>query len=74
VLTGLAIYKPIQVSWLTALFGTYELARLLHFVLTMGYLAFFVVHIAQVARAGWNNFRSMVMGYELVPAKEGRHE
>lgn len=74
VLTGLAIYKPIQVSWLTGLFGSYEFARVLHFTLTMGYLAFFIVHIAQVTRAGWNNFRSMVMGYELAPAKEGRHE
>jgi thiosulfate reductase cytochrome b subunit len=74
VLTGLAIYKPIQVSWLTALFGTYEFARILHFALTMGYLGFFIIHIAQVARAGWNNFRSMVMGYELAPAKERQHE
>jgi thiosulfate reductase cytochrome b subunit len=32
----------------------------------MGYVAFFVIHIAQVALAGWNNFRSMVIGYELV--------
>jgi thiosulfate reductase cytochrome b subunit len=74
VATGLAIYKPIQVSWLIALFGGYDFARVLHFALTMGYLAFFVVHIAQVVRAGWNNFRSMVMGYELVPAKDGHHE
>lgn len=66
VLTGLAIYKPAQLSWLTALFGGYPMARLIHFALTIGYVAFFVVHIAQVVRAGWNNFRSMMMGYELV--------
>jgi hypothetical protein len=24
------------------------------------------VHVLQVAMAGWNNFRSMVIGYELV--------
>jgi thiosulfate reductase cytochrome b subunit len=36
----------------------------------MGYLAFFVIHIMQVAKAGWNNFRSMVMGYELVNEHE----
>ena len=29
-----------------------------------------MVHIAQVVRAGWNNFRSMVTGYELVPATQ----
>lgn len=70
VLTGLAIYKPAQLAWLAALFGGYEAARFIHFLLTIGYLAFFVVHIAQVARAGWNNFRSMVIGYELVKDNE----
>lgn len=70
VLTGLAIYKPAQLGWLAALFGGYRGARLIHFLLTLGYLAFFVVHIAQVVRAGWNNFRSMVIGYELVNDNE----
>lgn len=66
VLTGLAIYKPAQLAWLAALFGGYEGARLIHFVLTMGYLLFFVVHVWQVIRAGWNNFRGVIIGYELV--------
>jgi thiosulfate reductase cytochrome b subunit len=52
------------------LFGGYRAARLIHFLLTLGYLAFFVVHIAQVLRAGWNNFRSMVIGFELVKDNE----
>ena len=34
---------------------------------------FFVIHIAQVIRAGWNNFRAMVTGYELTPQKEQSH-
>ena len=71
--TGLAIYKPIQLGWLTWLLGGYEAARLEHFVLAFGYVLFFVVHITQVARAGWNNFRAMVTGYELVPVKEEVH-
>ena len=29
-LTGLAIYKPVQLAWLTSLFGGYEWARLFH--------------------------------------------
>ncbi len=66
ILTGLAIYRPVQFNWLTALLGGYEWARWEHFWLTMGYVAFFVVHVLQVARAGWSNFRSMVMGYEVV--------
>lgn len=68
-LSGLAIYKPGQLSWLTALLGGYEWARFEHFWLTMGYAGFFVIHIAQVIRAGWANFRSMVCGYDLVENK-----
>lgn len=66
VLSGFAIYKPVQLSWLAALFGGYKGARFSHFVLTIGYCLFFVVHVIQVALAGWNNFRSMVIGYEVV--------
>jgi thiosulfate reductase cytochrome b subunit len=69
-LTGLAIYKPAQLAWLAALFGGYEGARLVHFILTIGYILFFIVHVWQVIRAGWNNFRGMVIGYETV----GDHE
>jgi thiosulfate reductase cytochrome b subunit len=65
-ITGLAIYKPANLSWLAALCGGYEFARLIHFALTMGYIGFFVVHIGQVVLAGWNNFRSMVIGWEEV--------
>ncbi len=70
VLTGVAIYKPTQLSWLTTLLGGYEWARWEHFWLTMGYLAFFVVHIAQVIRAGWSNFRAMITGFEIVADEE----
>ncbi|RZK24550.1 MAG: thiosulfate reductase [Hymenobacter sp.] len=64
-LTGLAIYKPVQFGWLTRLLGGYEAARTEHFILTIGYVLFFIVHVAQVARAGWNNFRSIVAGFEV---------
>jgi thiosulfate reductase cytochrome b subunit len=64
-LSGVAIYKPVQFSWLAALMGGYQAARFIHFWLTIGYVAFFFVHVAQVVRAGWNNFRAMVVGYEL---------
>jgi len=65
-LTGVAIYKPTQFAWLARLVGGYRAARLEHFCLAVGYVLFFVIHIAQVVRAGWNNFRAMVTGYELV--------
>jgi thiosulfate reductase cytochrome b subunit len=65
VLTGLAILKPTQLWWLCAAFGGYELARFWHFALMIGFMLFVFVHLAQVAKAGWNNFRSMVAGYEV---------
>ena len=69
-LTGLAIYKPAQLNWLCAILGGYEWARAEHFIITMLFLLFFVVHIVQVALAGWNNFRSMVTGFEVEKIKE----
>ncbi|HYC92547.1 MAG TPA: cytochrome b/b6 domain-containing protein [Thermoanaerobaculia bacterium] len=65
-LSGLAIYKPVQFSWLAWLMGGYQGARFVHFWLTVGYVAFFLVHVAQVVRAGWNNFRAMIIGVEVV--------
>ncbi len=72
--TGLAIYKPTQLYWLTSLLGGYQAARFEHFLLALGYVTFFCVHIAQVVRAGWNNFRAMVCGYELVSKEESANE
>ena len=71
VFTGLAIYKPTQLNLLTSLFGGYETARTIHFAVTIAFLAFFVVHLLQVARAGWGNFTSMITGYELVDRRTG---
>ena len=68
--TGLAIYKPTQAHWLTTMLGGYEMARWEHFWLTMSFLGFFVIHVGQVALAGWNNFRSMVSGFEVKRAEE----
>lgn len=63
-LTGLAIYKPVQLKILTQAFGGYEGARFLHFLVMLGFLVFFVVHVIQVVRAGWRCFLSMVTGWE----------
>jgi len=63
--TGLAIYKPTGLHWITTLLGGYEMARWEHFWITMGFVGFFVIHIVQVILAGWNNFRSMISGLEI---------
>ena len=68
--TGVAIYKPTQAHFITTLLGGYEWARWEHFWLTMGFCAFFLVHVLQVIFTGWNNFRSMISGFEIRPANE----
>jgi thiosulfate reductase cytochrome b subunit len=73
-ITGLAIYKPVQLSWLAWLCGGYGMARAEHFVLTIGYVLFFVIHIVQVILAGWNNFRSVVSGFEVITEKQVNHK
>lgn len=74
-LTGLAIYKPTQLHIITTMLGGYEMARWFHFWLTIAYVGFFLVHVAQVVRAGWNNFRAMIIGYRISPVElSERHE
>ena len=73
-LTGLAIYKPVQFSWLATMLGGYQMARFFHFWLTVGYVVFFVVHVAQVIKTGWNNFRAMIIGYEVQKNAEAAHD
>lgn len=70
ILTGLAIYKPIQLGWLAEIFGGYKMSRIIHFALTIGYVFFFLVHVLQVIFAGWNNFRAMVTGFEVARIKD----
>lgn len=71
-LTGLAIYKPVQFYWLAAALGGYEWARFEHFWLAALFVLFFLVHIAQVIRAGWGNFRGMISGYDTEAAPPAR--
>jgi hypothetical protein len=68
-ITGLAIYKPVQFNYLAWICGGYHLARIWHFVLTIGYVLFFLMHIVQVVLAGWNNFRSVISGFEVIDEK-----
>jgi thiosulfate reductase cytochrome b subunit len=63
--TGIAIYKPVTMGWLTTLLGGYEAARLEHFILMLSFVLFIIIHIVQVIKAGWNNLRAMLAGYEI---------
>jgi thiosulfate reductase cytochrome b subunit len=46
VISGLAIWKPIQFSELVALFGSFQNARLVHFFCMAAIVAFVTVHVA----------------------------
>jgi thiosulfate reductase cytochrome b subunit len=46
VISGLAIWKPIQFSELLALFGSFQNARLVHFFCMTAIVLFVVVHVA----------------------------
>lgn len=72
ILTGIAIYKPLQASVFTSLLGGYEWARWEHFWLMIAFAAFFAVHVVQVALAGWRNFQSMVTGVEIITTEGGQ--
>jgi thiosulfate reductase cytochrome b subunit len=61
VITGLAIYKPAQLRWLTLLFGGYDSARALHF-LTLWALAFFLAGHLLMVLLHPKTFLAMVTG------------
>jgi thiosulfate reductase cytochrome b subunit len=69
-ITGLAIFKPVQFGWLCSMLGGYAWARAQHFIITILFCLFFLVHIIQVIITGWNNFRGIVTGFEVVKQKE----
>lgn len=43
--SGLAIYKPVQLGWLTAALGDFDTARLVHFAAMLAIAGFLVVHV-----------------------------
>ena len=45
VLSGLALWKPVQLQGLTALFGGYDAARYVHFFCMAAIVGFLVVHV-----------------------------
>jgi thiosulfate reductase cytochrome b subunit len=61
VLSGLAIWKPVQLQWLTALFGGYDIARYVHFFCMAAIVAFLVVHVALAVLVP-KSLRAMIIG------------
>ena len=61
VLSGLAIWKPVQLQYLTALFGGYDVARYVHFICMSAIVAFLVVHVALAVLVP-KSLRAMTIG------------
>jgi thiosulfate reductase cytochrome b subunit len=61
VLSGLAIWKPVQLYWLVMLFGDYPAARYVHFICMSLIVAFIFVHVA-LALLVPKSLRAMIIG------------
>ena len=61
--SGFAIYKPVQLSWLTALFGGYELARYWHFISVWVFVGFTLLHVVLVLVVDPASLRAMITGW-----------
>jgi thiosulfate reductase cytochrome b subunit len=61
VLSGLAIWKPVQLQELTAVFGGYDAARYVHFFAMAAIVGFLVVHVL-LALIVPKSLRAMVTG------------
>jgi thiosulfate reductase cytochrome b subunit len=63
VLSGFAIYKPVQLAWLTSAFGGYELARYWHFVAVWLFVGFTLLHVALVFLVDPASLRGIITGW-----------
>jgi thiosulfate reductase cytochrome b subunit len=61
VLSGLSIWKSVQLQTLTALFGGYDAARYVHFFAMAAIVGFLVVHIVMAVLVP-RSLRAMVTG------------
>jgi thiosulfate reductase cytochrome b subunit len=61
VLSGLSIWKPVQLQWLTAFFGGYDFARYVHFTCMALIVAFLIVHVV-LALLVPKSLRAMIIG------------
>jgi len=61
VLSGLSIWKPVQLQWLTSFFGGYNTARYVHFAAMTAIVAFLFVHVALAVLVP-KSLRAMIIG------------
>ena len=61
VLSGLSIWKPVQLKWLTALFGGYDAARYVHFFCMASIVGFLAIHVLLAVMVP-KSLRAMITG------------
>ena len=61
VLSGLGMWKPVQLHWLVMLFGDYPTARYVHFFCMAAICAFLVIHVL-LALLVPKSLRAMIIG------------
>ena len=61
VLSGISIWKPVQVQELTAAFGGYDVARFVHFFAMAAIVGFLLVHISLAVLVP-RSLRAMIVG------------
>ena len=61
VLSGVSIWKPVQLKYLTAFFGGYDTARYVHFFAMASIVAFLTIHV-MLALLVPKSLRAMIIG------------
>ncbi len=61
IVSGFAIWKPVQLHWLTALFGGFQGARLVHFLAMAVIVGFIAVHVVMAFLVP-KSIRAMILG------------
>lgn len=73
VLSGVAIWKPVQFQELTALFGGFQGARLVHFLCMSAIVAFVLVHVT-LALLVPSTLLAMITGRARIPQDPAIHQ
>lgn len=63
VVTGVAIWKPVSLGWMTRLLGGYVWARYWHFLAMLALVAFTAVHVFMVLAVDPGSLRAILTGH-----------
>ena len=74
IITGVAIWKPVQLAWLTNALGGYALARFWHFLVMVALVVLAAGHIVMVFAVDPYSLRSIITGgYDESKSPEARN-